>query len=208
MTNLDFYFDFGSPTAYLAARVLPRIADAAGQEITWRPMLLGGIFKATGNSSPAFIPAKGRWMHGDIQRFAARYRVPFIFNPHFPLNTLALMRGAVACQADGRFDDYVQAIYRAMWAEPRDMNDPATVAGVLQEAGFDAEALIARTSDVEIKQRLIANTEDAVARGVFGAPTIFIDDQMFFGQDRLLFVAEALGVDLLALYPDYLAVRA
>jgi len=192
--TVEYFFDVGSPTAYLAWTQLPKIAAETGAAIAWRPMLLGGVFKATGNTSPVTVPAKGRWMNEDIARWARRYGVPFAFNPHFPINTLPLMRGATAVQMrrPADFLRYLDAIERAMWETPRNLGDPAVLAATLAEAGFDADELVALTSDPEVKARLVATTEEAVARGVFGAPTFFVGDAMFFGQDRLDFVREAL----------------
>mgnify|MGYP000328933653 FL=1 len=192
--TVEFFFDFGSPTAYLAWTQLPKLAADAGAELVWRPMLLGGVFKATGNASPAQVAAKSRWMNDDMARWARRYGVPFAQNPHFPINTLTLMRGAVGLQMrrPADFERYVAAVYRAMWVEPQNLGDAAVLAAALQRAGFDVEALLALVNDPEVKARLVANTEEAVARGVFGAPTCFVGDQMHFGQDRLDFVREAL----------------
>lgn len=192
---IEFWFDFGSPTTYLAHTQLPRVAADTGAPVNYMPMLLGGVFKATGNQSPVMIPAKGRWMGHDLMRFAQRYGVPFTFNPHFPINTLALMRGAVGLQLrqPGRFMPYVEAVFHAMWVEPRNLGDPAVLGATLQAAGFEPDAFMALVGDAEVKAKLIANTEAAVARGVFGAPTCFVGDQMFFGQDRLDFVREAAG---------------
>lgn len=191
--TIEFLFDFGSPATYLAHTQMPRLATDTGAQVDYVPMLLGGVFKATGNSSPMAVPAKGRWMGRDLARWAGRYGVPFAFNPHFPVNTLTLMRGAVAVQArqPGRFMPYVDAVFRAMWVEPVDLGDPAVLASTLQAAGFDPHELLAMVGDAEVKARLIANTEAAVARGVFGAPTFFVGSEMFFGQDRLDFVREA-----------------
>jgi 2-hydroxychromene-2-carboxylate isomerase len=195
MRAVEFFFDVGSPTTYLAWTQLPRIAAARGAAIVWRPMLLGGVFKATGNASPVTVPAKGRWMHDDMARFARRYGVPFAMNPHFPINTLTLMRGAVGVQLrmPERLADYLGAIFPAMWAEPRNLGDMAVLAETLAQAGFDAAAFAALVAEPEVKSALIDNTDEAVARGVFGAPTCFVGEAMFFGQDRLDFVAEALG---------------
>ena len=191
---VEFLFDFGSPTAYLAYTQLPRIAAERGARILWQPILLGGVHKASGNASPIAVPAKGRWMFKDITRWAARYGVPFRMNPDFPINTVALMRGAVAMQMKlpDDFMTYVDAIFKAMWAEPRNLGEPAEVGAVLKKAGLDAERIFALVGEQEIKDKLKANSDDAVARGVFGAPTFFVGEEMFFGQDRLDFVAEAL----------------
>jgi 2-hydroxychromene-2-carboxylate isomerase len=191
--TIEFFFDFGSPTTYLAHTQMPRLAADTGARIDYVPMLLGGVFKATGNQSPVMVPAKGRWMGEDLPRFARRYGVPYQFNPHFPINTLTVMRGAVGLQmrdAD-RFMPYVNAMFRAMWVEAVNLGDPAVLAKTLATAGFDAEAFPALVGDAEVKAKLIANTEAAVARGVFGAPTCFVGGEMFFGQDRLDFVREA-----------------
>ncbi len=192
--QVEFYFDFGSPYSYLAYKVLPGIAAARSAHIAWRPMLLGGVFKATGNHSPAEVPAKSRWMNQDMQRWAAHYGAAFKRNPHFPLNTLVLMRGAAGMQMRGPdFHKYVEAIFHAMWAEPRNLGEPAELAAVLRAAGFDADAFASLVNDAAVKQQLKKNTEEAVARGVFGAPTFFVGEDMFWGQDRLDCVAAALA---------------
>ena len=193
--TVEFFFDVGSPTTYLAWTQLPKLAAACGAQIAWRPMLLGGVFKATGNASPVTIPAKGRWMLGDLQLWARHWGVPLAFNPHFPINTLTMMRGAAGMQMrePASFDRYLEVIFHAMWREPRNLGDPQVLADVLQAGGFDPERIAALAADPEVKARLQANTEEAVARGVFGAPTFFVDGAMFFGQDRLDFVRAALS---------------
>ncbi len=193
--TIEFFFDFGSPTTYLANTQLPKLAEECGAHLVYRPMLLGGVFKATGNASPVTVPAKGRWMGVDIQRWAEHYGVPFAFNPHFPINTLPLMRGACGMQmrhpdALGR---YIDAIFQAMWVKPCNMGDPQVLAQVLGAAGFEAQAFMDLIADPQVKAQLISNTDEAVARGVFGAPTLFVGDHMFFGQDRLDFVRHALA---------------
>ena len=192
--EVEFFFDVGSPASYLAWRQLPKIAAECGAEIAWRPMLLGGVFKATGNASPVTVPAKGRWMNDDLQRWARRYGVSLRFNPHFPINTLTLMRGATGLQlrSPGDFPRYLDVVQRAMWEAPRNLGDAEVLAATLAESGFDPAAFAALVADPEVKARLIATTEQAVARGAFGAPTFFVGEQMFFGQDRLEFVREAL----------------
>jgi len=192
--TVEFFYDFGSPTVYLAATQLPAIAAAVGATIDWRPMLLGGVFKSTGNQSPVVVPAKAAYMNNDLKRFAKRYGVPFRFNPHFPINTLALMRGAVAYQDDVvASSTYRDAIFMAIWVEARNLNEPDVIGQVLSDAGLDPAELMNRIGQQTVKDQLIANTEEAVNRGVFGAPTFFVGEQMFFGQDRLDFVAEALS---------------
>jgi 2-hydroxychromene-2-carboxylate isomerase len=191
---VEYFFDVGSPTAYLAWTQLLKVAAETGATIAWRPMLLGGVFKATGNASPLTVPAKGRWMNDDIARWARRYGVPFAFNPHFPINTLTLMRGATGLQMrrPAELPRYLDVVERAMWEASKDLGDPAVLAATLAAAGFDADEFAALVADPEVKAKLIATTEEAVARGVFGAPTFFVGDAMFFGQDRLDFVREAL----------------
>jgi len=192
--QLEFFFDFGSPYSYLAYKALPGIAAAHGAGIVWRPMLLGGVFKATGNHSPAETPAKGKWLQQDLQRWARRYGVAFNHNPYFPVNTLTLMRGAAGMQMRGPdFHKYLDAIFHAMWGEPRNLGDPHVLAEVLRQAGFDADAFQSLVNDPAVKEQLKSNTEEAVARGVFGAPTFFVGEEMYWGQDRLEFVAEALA---------------
>jgi 2-hydroxychromene-2-carboxylate isomerase len=194
LKQVEFYYDVGSPAAYLAWTQMPRIAEETGARVVHRPMLLGGVFHATGNHSPTEVPAKGRYMMADLDRFATRYGAAFSHNPFFPINTLTLMRGATGLQMkdEVRLVPYLDAVFRAIWVEGRDMGDPAVVGAVLQQAGFDPQALLALASDPEVKDRLKALTQDAVARGVFGAPTFFVGSQMFWGQDRLDFVKEAL----------------
>lgn len=193
--SVEFYFDFGSPTTYLAWTQLPALCAAADAELVYKPMLLGGVFQATKNASPITIPSKGRFMIQDLQRFARRYQVPMQFNPHFPINTLGLMRGAVAVQLrmPERFDAYLTAIFQAMWVDALNLGDPAVLGAVLAKAGFDPQQLLALSAEQEVKDQLKATTEEAVKRGVFGAPSMFVGNELFFGQDRLDFVAEALA---------------
>ena len=192
--EIAFYFDVGSPAAYLAWTQLPRIAEEAGARIAYQPFLLGGVFQATGNRSPMEVPAKGKYIQHDLERHARRYGVPFERNPHFPINTLMLMRGALGLQMrePQRLRAYGDAVFRAIWVDQQNMNDPATVGGVLQAAGFDPQQLLALTADPEVKERLKTVTQEAVARGAFGAPTFFVGDALFWGQDRIDFVKEAL----------------
>ncbi|MGE8296788.1 MAG: 2-hydroxychromene-2-carboxylate isomerase [Pseudomonas sp.] len=192
--TVEFFFDLGSPASYLACTQLPALCRECSAELIYRPMLLGGVFQATGNASPAMIPAKGRYMIRDLARFAERYGVPMRFNPHFPINTLSLMRLLVAVQLHQpeRFADALQALFQAIWVEGLNMGDPLKVAGVLEAAGFDAAVLQQQIAEPAVKEMLRATTEEAVKRGAFGAPTCFVGDEMFFGQDRLDFVRDAL----------------
>ncbi len=195
MPAVEFFFDVGSPASYLAYTQLPALCEAAGAQLVWRPMLLGGVFQATGNASPAAVPAKGRYMNEDLARFARRYGVPFAHNPHFPINTLQLMRGLIGTQLrePARFQPLLAALFKAMWVDGRNLNDIAELGRVLAEAGFAPQAMMALVADAEVKAALKASTDEAVQRGVFGAPTMFVGGQMFFGQDRLDFVREALA---------------
>lgn len=193
--TVEFFFDLGSPASYLAHTQLPVLCRDCGAALVYRPMLLGGVFQATGNASPAMIPAKGRYMIRDLARYAERYGVPMRFNPHFPINTLSLMRLLVAVQLHQpeRLDDALQALFQATWVDGVNMGDPARVAEVLAAAGLDAAALQQQIGEPAVKDALKATTEEAVRRGVFGAPTCFVGDDMYFGQDRLEFVREALS---------------
>ena len=196
--TLELIFDFGSPNAYLTLKVLPELLERTGADLIITPCLLGGIFKATGNKAPmiqyAEAPAKLAYENLEMQRFIARHGLTkFRLNPHFPVNTLTIMRGAIVAEDEGNLDDYVDAVNRAMWEDELKMDDPEAIATFLSANGFDGPALLARTQEPEIKAKLVANTETAVARGVFGIPTFFVGDEMFFGKDRLDQVAEALA---------------
>lgn len=191
--SVEFLFDFGSPASYLAYKRVPQMAERAGARVDYVPMLLGGVFKATGNASPASVPAKGRWMNADLARWAKRFGTPFNRNPFFPINTLHLMRGATGLIDDTRYFAYLEAVFDAMWREPRNLGEPGELVPVLRRAGLEVDEFRALTERDDVKARLKAATEHAVERGVFGAPTFFVDDQMFFGQDRMDFVEEALA---------------
>ncbi|KWR79679.1 MULTISPECIES: 2-hydroxychromene-2-carboxylate isomerase [Pseudomonas] len=193
--SVEFYFDFGSPTSYLAYTQLPGICAAAGAELVYRPVLLGGVFQATGNASPIAVPAKGRYTLIDMQRFARRYGVPLKMNPHFPINTLLLMRAATGVQLrqPERFEALLACVFKGMWVDALNLGDAAVLGPLLAEAGFEPQALLALAAEQEVKDALKANTEAAIKRGMFGAPTLFVGDEMFFGQDRLDFVREALA---------------
>ena len=194
--TLEFYFDYGSPYSYLADTQVEAIAKRTGATLARKPMLLGGVFKSTGNSSPAEQPQKSKWSAFDMPMWAHHYGVPFQRNPFFPINTLALMRGATAAQIDGVFEKYHPAMFKAMWIDGRNLNDINEVVAVLTAAGLDAQKNGKRIQDQDVKDRLKAVTDEAVARGVFGAPTSFVDGMMFFGNDRLPFVELALKGEL------------
>jgi 2-hydroxychromene-2-carboxylate isomerase len=172
--TVEFLFDLGSPYSYLAWYQLPKVAQAQGARIVYTPVLLGGIFQATGNASPAGVPAKARYLDADLQRWAQAWGVPYSPNPAFPINTLALMRGAVAMQMQGDepFQRYMDSMYQAM---------------------FDAARFMAQIGDQAVKDKLKDNTTQAVARGVFGAPSFFVGDALFWGQDRIDQVGQALA---------------
>ncbi|WP_395608271.1 2-hydroxychromene-2-carboxylate isomerase [Pseudomonas sp. B22129] len=193
--TLEFFFDLGSPATYLAYTQLPALCAETGTQLVYQPMLLGGVFKATGNASPITVPAKGRYMFDDLARYAKRYNVVLKFNPHFPINTLVLMRAITGIQMHQpeRFLDFTDCLFQALWVEGRHLGDPAVVAAVLTEHGFDPEEVLALANDDGVKTSLKDKTEEAIQRGVFGAPSMFVGDRLFFGQDRLEFVREALG---------------
>jgi len=194
--TIDFIFDFGSPNAYLAWKVLPAIAQRTGAAVNLIPCLLGGIFKATNNRSPvqAFGEVKGKLAYEQLEtrRFVARHGLSaFRGNPHFPVNTLLIMRGLIAARRAGLGDRYLEVVAAAMWEAGEKMDDPEVVARVLEAGGLPARTLLEATQDPEVKAELVANTEAAVARGAFGIPTFFVGDEMFFGKDRLGQVEEA-----------------
>ena len=190
--SVDFYFDYGSPTSYLAYTQMPGLSKRTGAKVNYLPILLGGVFQATQNRSPVEVPAKGKWMQADLVGFAERYGVPYKWNPHFPINTLALMRGATFAARAGFLVPYSDAIYRAVWADGENMADPEVVGKVLQGAGIDAQKLMAGIQEPAIKEALKDATQRAVQRGLFGAPTFFVGERMHFGQDRLPYVEELL----------------
>jgi len=195
MTDVIFYFDFGSPNAYLAHRIIPEIERRGAAHFVYTPILLGGLFKITGNASPmvafAGVPAKLAYERRQTQRFIAQHRIgDFAANPHFPVNTLQIMRGAVAAQRLGVFTAYVEAVYRAMWAQGLEMDDPVVIRDVLETADLPAGRLIDLMADAAVKAELTANTEAAAANGAFGSPSFLVAGQLFFGKDRLREVEE------------------
>ena len=196
--NVEFHFDFGSPNAYLAHLVIPELAKRTGVDFVYVPVLLGGVFKATGNVSPAVslrgIKNKPEYEALEMRRFLAKHRIGrFMSNPHFPVNTLAIMRGAVAAKRLGCFERYVDEVYRHMWAEPKKMDDPAVIEAALRESRLPAAELITLSADPAVKQELLENTERSVARGTFGSPTFYVGDEIFFGKDRLRDVEEEIN---------------
>ena len=188
--TVDFIFDFASPNAYLVHQLMPGISARTGAVVTYIPCLLGGIFRATGNSAPmvknAAIKGLREYDMLEMRRFIARHGIDrFVMNPHFPVNTLLVMRGAIVAEQDGELVRYIDAVLHHMWEAPKKLDDPAVAAAALTESGFDGPGLLARTQDDAVKAKLIANTEGAVARGAFGIPTFFVSDEMFFGKERL-----------------------
>ena len=190
MVKVEFHFDFGSPNAYLAHLVIPEIEHRTGAKFEYVPVLLGGVFRLTGNRSPvesfAGIKNKLEYEHLEMTRFVERHRITsFRRNPFFPVNTLTIMRGAIAAETLGVFDRYIDQTYRHMWSEPKKLDDPAVWRSALLESGFDAGRFEELVQDPQVKARLLENTERSVARGTFGSPTFFVGDEIFFGKDRL-----------------------
>jgi len=188
--RVEFHFDFGSPNAYLSHRVIPAMEARTGVAFEYVPILLGGVFKATGNVSPAVslqgIKNKPEFAALEIRRFLARHGIDdFRSNPHFPVNTLQVMRGAVAARREGCFERYVDEVYRHMWCEPKKMDDPGVIRAALEESKLPVDALMDGMQEPAVKQQLIANTEDSVARGAFGSPSFFVGTELFFGKDQL-----------------------
>lgn len=195
--KVEFLFDFGSPNAYLAQLVIPSIEQRTGVTFDYVPVLLGGIFKATGNVSPAEslrgIKNKAEFMAIEMQRFIRRHNITtFRQNPYFPVNTLMLMRGAVAAQFEGVFEPYFRAAYHHMWEEPKKMDDAEVFRSAFKSSGLDIDPLMARAQQDDVKKRLIDLTNDAVSRGAFGSPTFFVGTEMFFGKDQLRDVEESI----------------
>jgi 2-hydroxychromene-2-carboxylate isomerase len=196
--RVDFIFDFASPNAYFVHKVLPAFAERTGAAVNYVPCLLGGIFRATGNSAPMVKNANIKNLREydmlEIQRFVAKHGLgQFAMNPHFPVNTLLIMRGALVAEQDGDLMRYVDAVFQCMWEAGAKMDDPETAASALTASGLNGPALLARTQEEAVKARLIENTEAAVSRGAFGIPTFFIGEEMFYGKERLGQMEEMLG---------------
>ena len=196
-TTVQFLFDFGSPNAYLAHKMLPALAQRTGATIDYVPVLLGGLFKLAHNRSPmeayAQIPNKMAYEQLEFKRFVLTNGLSaFRFNPNFPVNTLQIMRGAVAAQGLGVMAPYVDAVYAAMWERKLNMADAEVIATVLTEASLDAAAIAAGAADPQVKQQLMDNTQQACDRGAFGSPTFFVGDEMYFGKERLRDVEQML----------------
>lgn len=189
--TIEFLFDVGSPTTYLAHRRLPAIAARTGAKVDYIPILLGGIFKATGNAPPGLVAARGKWMNIDMARYAAREGITLAHNPDFPINTITMMRMLTAARGTPGFMPLAETLFSAMWERPRNMGDAAVLETTLKDAGFDPAAQFAAASEPDVKAALVKATEHAVSRGAFGAPTFFVGDEIYFGQDRLDWVEQA-----------------
>ncbi|AYA70333.1 2-hydroxychromene-2-carboxylate isomerase [Acinetobacter sp. WCHA55] len=195
MKSVEFYFDLGSPYSYLAYYRLLQMAEQQEIQIVYKPILLGGVFKATGNRSPIEIPVKGGYSILDMQRWAEYYHIPMQMNPHFPMNTLTLMRILTGVQLLHleKFEQVLKLLFDAMFRIPQNLNEPTALAEVLKPSGFSVEDIMSMVQSDVVKQKLITETELAIQRGIFGAPTFFVGDEMYWGQDRLHFVEQALN---------------
>ena len=198
MTTIEFHFDFGSPNAYLAHRAIPQIEQRTNATFRYVPVLLGGVFKATNNVSPAQalqgIKNKAEYNQIETRRWLAEYQLqPYTSNPHFPVNTLQIMRGAVFAQSTDYFAEYVEAVYVNMWEQALKMDDPEVVIAAMDAAGLPTQEILAGSQQPEVKQQLIANTEASVNRGTFGSPTFYLGDDIYFGKDSLGALERALG---------------
>ncbi|MBL8284727.1 MAG: 2-hydroxychromene-2-carboxylate isomerase [Acinetobacter johnsonii] len=195
MKSVEFYFDLGSPYSYLAYYRLLQMAEQQEIQIVYKPILLGGVFKATGNRSPIEIPVKGAYSILDMQRWAEYYQIPMQMNPHFPMNNLTLMRILTGVQLLHleKFEQVLKLLFDAMFGTPQNLNEPTVLAEVLKPSGFSVEDIMSMVQSDVVKQKLITETEQAILRGIFGAPTFFVGDEMYWGQDRLHFVEQALN---------------
>ena len=195
MKSVEFYFDLGSPYSYLAYYRLLQMAEQQEIQIVYKPILLGGVFKATGNRSPIEIPVKGAYSILDMQRWAEYYQIPMQMNPHFPMNTLTLMRILTGVQLLHleKFEQVLKLLFDAMFGTPQNLNEPTVLAEVLKPSGFSVEDIMSMVQSDVVKQKLITETEQAIQRGIFGAPTFFVGDEMYWGQDRLHFVEQSLN---------------
>jgi 2-hydroxychromene-2-carboxylate isomerase len=207
MRQVEFHFDFGSPNAYLAHLVIPRIEARTGAKFVYIPVLLGGIFKLTNNVSPAVanqgIKNKAEYQKLEMRRFIRTHGITaFKVNPYFPVNTLQIMRAAIVAEDEGYLAAYVDAVFGHMWAEPKKMDDAEIIKAALDQSGFDGAHMLARTQEPTIKARLVENTEKSVSKGAFGSPTFFVGDEIFFGKDRLAEVEAAIAGTAPAAAPD------
>jgi len=186
--TVEYFFDYVSPFSYLADSQLPALIERTGAELVYRPFFLGGVMQASGNSPPLTVPAKGKYMFSDIARWVERYGIELKFNPHFPVMTVKPMRAALVAQEQGVFPAFHEALFRAVWRDEKNVADAEVLAEVITAAGLDAGKILGRIGDEDVKERLKANTAEAVERGAFGAPTFFVGEEMYFGNDRLDFL--------------------
>jgi 2-hydroxychromene-2-carboxylate isomerase len=198
MTQVEFHFDFGSPNAYLAHKLILGIEQRTGAAFVYVPVLLGGVFKLTNNVAPLVqfkdVKNKLAYQQLEMRRFIEKHGLTqFQWNPYFPVNTVQIMRGAIVAQLDGSLMPYVDAVFHHMWEAPKKMDDPDVIRAALEESGLDAARILARIQDQDVKDALLKNTEASVARGTFGAPTFFVGDEMYFGKDRLRDLEEAIA---------------
>jgi 2-hydroxychromene-2-carboxylate isomerase len=193
--KVEFHFDFGSPNAYFVHKLVPQVEQRTEARFTYVPILLGGVFKLTNNQPPMLqfkdIKSKLDYQRLEIVRFIKKHGLSqFKMNPHFPVNTVQIMRGAVAAEMDGQLAKYVDAVFHHMWEEGKKMDDPAVIRAALDSSGLDGARTLARIQEQDVKDKLLKNTEASVARGTFGAPTFFVGDDIYFGKDRLRDVEE------------------
>ena len=193
--KVEFHFDFGSPNAYFAHKVIPGIEQRTGAKFAYVPILLGGVFKLTNNQPPMLqfkdVKSKNDYMKIEIVRFIRKHGLArFKMNPHFPVNTVQIMRGAVAAESEGQLAKYADAVFRHMWEDGLKMDDPEVIRTALDAAGLDGARTLARIQEQDVKDKLLKNTEGSVARGTFGAPTFFVGNEIFFGKDKLRDVEE------------------
>ena len=190
--NIEFFWDAASPYTYLAATQIEPVVARAGAKLVWRPFLLGKVFEATGNRMPASVPAKAKHLFCDVQRWAQHYGVPVAFPKVFPVNSVLALRAGIAASAQGRGAEFARAVMKAYWADGTDISQPEAVSAIAAAVGLDGAALLLQAQEQPVKDQLRANTEEAVRRGAFGAPTFFVGEQMFWGNDRLVLLEEFL----------------
>ena len=192
---VEFHFDFGSPNAYLSHRAIPSIEKRTGVKFTYVPVLIGGVFKATGNASPAVtlqgIKNKTEYQNIEMERFLNKHNITdYSPNPFFPVNTLQVMRGAIFAQTQDYYERYIHEVYQHMWCEPKKMDEPEVIRTVFEDSGLPAAAIIEAMQDPTVKQTLIDNTNRSVEMGAFGSPTFFVENEIFFGKDKLIDVED------------------
>ena len=183
--TVDFYFDLSSPYAYMASTQIDELCERCGASASWKPFLLGAVFKATGNRAPATVIPKGKYMLEDLKEWAAYYGVGFAFPSSFPLNSVKPMRACLAAEEQGKLKEFVRAMYEAYWVNNKKIDEPDIIAEVAKSVGLDGEKLLARIEEQDLKDKLKDNTQAAIDKGAFGTPSMFVDDRMYWGNDRL-----------------------